>query len=275
MEIRGAVVVVTGAGSGIGAALCRAFAAEGAHGIVVADRDGAAAASVAAELEAADTGTRALGLAADAADPAGWVDLVARTRDAFGPIDLLCSNAGIGVGGGVEVADADWERLWQVNVMSHVYAMRAVLPAMTARGRGHVLITASAAGLLADLGSLPYTTTKHAAVGLAEWLAVTHHDDGVTFSCLCPQVVDTPLGAGAFGYRPGEDGRALMGPVLSPDDVAAAVVEGLLDGRFLILPHPEVATYVAGKGTDHPRWLAGMRRLRRRILHLDAPVAGP
>jgi NAD(P)-dependent dehydrogenase (short-subunit alcohol dehydrogenase family) len=267
MEIRDAVVVVTGAGSGIGAALCRAFAAENARGIVVADRDPDAAAAVAAELEAAGVGALALGV--DAADPEGWVDLVARTRDAFGPIDLLCSNAGIGVGGGVEVADADWDRLWRVNVMSHVYAVRAVLPDMRERG-GHVLITASAAGLLADLGSLPYTATKHAAVGLAEWLAVTHHDEGVAFSCLCPQVVDTPLGAGAFGYRPGEEGRTLMGPVLSTDDVAAAVVEGLLDGRFLILPHPEVAIYLAAKGADHPRWLSGMRRLRRRVLRLDS-----
>jgi NAD(P)-dependent dehydrogenase (short-subunit alcohol dehydrogenase family) len=266
MEIRDAVVIVTGAGSGIGAAMARAFAAEHARGVVVADRDGDAAADVAADIGAT---CGALAVTADVGDPQAWPDLVARTEAAFGPVDLLCSNAGIGVGGGVEVADADWDRLWRVNVMAHVYGVRAVLPGMRARGRGHVLVTASAAGLLADLGSLPYTTTKHAAVGLAEWLAVTHHDEDVTFSCLCPQVVDTPLGAGAFGYRPGEDGRALMGPVLTPEDVAAAVVEGLLDGRFLILPHPEVATYVAGKGADHPRWLAGMRRLRRRVLHLD------
>lgn len=266
MEIRDAVIVVTGAGGGIGAAMCRAFAGEHARGIVVADRDGDAAAAIAAEI---GTACGALAVAADAADPVAWVDLVARTEGAFGPIDLVCSNAGVGVGGGVEVPDEDWDRLWQVNVMSHVYAVRAVLPGMRERGRGHVLITSSAAGLLADLGSLPYTATKHAAVGLAEWLAVTHHDEGLTFSCLCPQVVDTPLGSNAFGYRPGEEGRTLIGPVLSPEDVAAAVVEGLLDRRFLILPHPEVATYLAGKGTDHPRWIAGMRRLRRRVLKLD------
>jgi NAD(P)-dependent dehydrogenase (short-subunit alcohol dehydrogenase family) len=197
-------------------------------------------------------------------DEAAVVDLVARaTADA--PIDLFCANAGIATGQGLEAPDAAWERIWAVNVMAHVYAARACLPGWRELGRGHLLITASAAGLLTNLGDAPYTATKHAAVGLAEWIAITHGDEGVTVSCLCPQGVRTPMVmAGLDGDQMAAQVVELMG-LIEPDDVAAAVVAGLRDDRFLILPHPEVARYQQNKAGDPDRWLAGMRKLQRQL----------
>ena len=254
MQLRDKVIVVTGGAGGIGAALCRRFAAEGARGVVVADRDGDGARRVAAECGG-------LSIEADVAAEPDMVRLVEQATTAYGPIDLFCSNAGISAAGGVELPDADWRRVWDVNVMAHIYAARAVLPGMLARGAGYLLQTASAAGLLTQIGSAPYSVTKHAAVALAEWLAVTHGDAGIKVSCLCPQGVWTEL----LRQASGGIGEMLRETALTPEAVADAVVEGLAEERFLILPHPEVAEYFRRKAGDHDRWLRGMRRLQEKF----------
>jgi len=254
MQLRDTVVLVTGAAHGIGRALCRRFADEGARGVVVADLDAAAAGTVAKEIGG-------LAVAVDVAVEADVVRLVERATAAYGPIDLFCSNAGIALMGGVEAPDADWQRIWQVNVMAHVYAARAVLPGMLARGRGYLLQTASAAGLLTQIGSAPYSVTKHAAVALAEWLAITYAGQGIKVSCLCPLGVRTRM----LGDTPGGIGDMLREGAVEPEAVADAVVAGLAEERFLILPHPEVADYVRRKADDHERWLRGMRRLLDKV----------
>lgn len=253
MDVADKVVVVTGGASGIGRALARRFAAEGARGVAVADRDGAGATSVADEI-----GPQAMAAATDVSVESEVVDLVGRTEDRFGPIDLFCSNAGIATGGGAEAPDEAWQQIWDVNVMSHVYAARAVLPGMIARGEGYLLNTASAAGLLSQIGSAPYAVTKHAAVAFAEWLSITHGDQGVKVSCLCPQGVRTKMLGDAIG--------ALLGPsAIEPEQLADAVIEGLRAEEFLILPHPEVREYFRRKGDDYDRWIRGMRRLQARV----------
>jgi NAD(P)-dependent dehydrogenase (short-subunit alcohol dehydrogenase family) len=260
MELSGKVVVVTGGASGIGRALCRRFAAEGAKAVVVADFDADGAATVAAEIGGEAVST-------DVAVEADIKSLVERTEQHHGPIDLFCSNAGIAVGGGVEATDEDWQRIWDINLMAHVYAARAVLPGMLARGEGYLLNTASAAGLLTNLGAAPYAVTKHAAVALAEWLAITHGDAGIKVSCLCPQGVRTPMLLGGLDANDTAGSSVLAsGGMLEPEDVAEAVVQGLRDERFLILPHPEVADYVKRKADDEDRWLHGMRRLQARLI---------
>ena len=279
MKLEGKVVVVTGGGGGIGEAMARAFAAESARAVVVADIDGDEAERVVADIDAA-TGVPAVGARVDAGDEADVAELVRRTELAFGPVDLFCANAGIMVVGGVEAPDEAWERIWRVNVASHIYAARAVLPGMLARGEGYLLHTASAAGLLTQLGSAPYSVTKHAVVGLAEWLSITHGDAGVRVSCLCPQAVETAMtgGARAGGRRAGDgaSGAARDG-ILAPTEVARAVVAGLDSEQFLILPHPEVATYEQRRAGDRERWLRGMRRAQAamvaawRALASDAP----
>lgn len=260
MELAGKVAVVTGGGAGIGAALCRRFAAEGAS-VVVADLDEPTAAAVATEIGG-------LAVAGDASREADVAALVEATLRRFGRIDLFCANAGIlfaaapadpSAAIGPDAPDGDWERMWRVNVLSHVYAARAVVPLMLDQGGGHLLVTASAAGLLTILGNAPYAVTKHAAVGLAEWLAITYGGRGLRVSCLCPQFVRTGM-LEAAGEAAGAGGMAQAG-VLEPDEVAGAVVEGLRQERFLILPHPEVADYFRRKAADYDRWLAGMRRL--------------
>ncbi len=251
MQIQNKVVVVTGGGSGIGRALCRRFAQEGARGIVVADLNGDSARQVADEIGG-------LAIEVDVAIESQVRQLVEQASDAFGPIDLFCSNAGISIVGGTEVLDADWDRIWKINFMAHLYAARAVLPSMIARGHGYLLNTASAAGLLTQIGSAPYTVTKHAAVSLAEWLSIAHHHQGIRVSCLCPQGVNTPMLDGAIGPI----GDQLKATALTAEAVADAVVAGLADERFLILPHPEVAEYFRRKASDYDRWLRGMRRLQ-------------
>jgi NAD(P)-dependent dehydrogenase (short-subunit alcohol dehydrogenase family) len=258
MDLRGKVALVTGGANGIGRALCERFAAEGAAGVAVVDLDGAGAASVAAGI-----GDAAIWLAADVSVEADLVAAVRATEERFGPIDLLVCNAGIGAMAGVDAPDEVWQRVWEVNVMAHVRAVRAVLPSMLARGAGYVLTTASAAGLLTQIGDAPYSVTKHAAVGLAEWLAITHGDAGLKVSCLCPQGVDTDLLRAATGGVSGEVVTAQG--VITPEEVADAVIDGLREERFLILPHPEVATYVGRKAGDPDRWIGGMRKLQRRI----------
>jgi NAD(P)-dependent dehydrogenase (short-subunit alcohol dehydrogenase family) len=271
MDISGKVAVVTGGASGIGRSLCLALAGQGAAAVVVADVDARGAAEVAAAVEAA--GHRALPVAVDMSRESDVRALVARAEDAFGPVGLFCSNAGIIVDGSVEVADEAWSRIWAINVQAHVYAARALLPGMLARGEGYLVITASAAGLLTELGSAPYSVTKHAAVGLAEWLSITYGDQGLRVSCLCPQAVRTNLIATSHRQvadMPAErtglgTPQASVDGVLTAEDVAACVIEAIGDERFLILPHPEVATYEQRRAGDRERWLRGMRRLQARL----------
>jgi len=253
MELRDKVAVVTGGANGIGAALVRRFAADAAAAVVVVDVDERRARAVADEIGG-------LAFRADVGVEADVVRIVAEVERRFGRIDLWCSNAGILVIGGVETPNAEWQRIWDVNLMAHVYAARAVLPGMLQRGGGYLLHTASAAGLLSQIGSATYSVTKHAVVALAEWLSITHGAQGIRVSVLCPQAVRTNmLGGVDDGGVAGVDG------VLEPEQVAQAVVEGVAAERFLILPHPQVAEYVRRKATDHDRWLAGMRRLQARF----------
>jgi NAD(P)-dependent dehydrogenase (short-subunit alcohol dehydrogenase family) len=259
MQIDNRVVAVTGGGGGIGAGMCRGFAAAGARAVAVADIDEDAARRVADELAAAGTAT--LAMRVDVGSETEVRSFVERVEDSLGGIDLFCSNAGIMVAGGIDVPDDDWDRIWRVNVKSHLYAARAVIPRMTERGGGYLLHTASAAGLLTQLGAAPYSVTKHAAVALAEWIAITYADAGIKVSCLCPQAVETamtgPLGK---GERPTTAGSASTDGVLQPADVAAAVIAGLEAEQFLILPHPQVATYEKRRADDRDRWLRGMQR---------------
>ena len=258
MELRDKVVVVTGGASGIGAALSRRFASEGARAVVVADLDADGAQRVATEIGGTAVST-------NVAREADVHALVEKTVDAHGPIDLFCSNAGIGGGGGIEVPDEQWQRIWEINTMAHVYAARAVVPGMVARGEGYLLNTVSAAGLLTNLGNASYTVTKHAALGLAEWLAITYGDAGIKVSVLCPQGVRTPMLLG--GADIGDEAAAmLLAEAIEPEQVADTVVEGLRDETFLILPHPEVRDYLQRKTADYDRWLAGMRRLQARVM---------
>jgi NAD(P)-dependent dehydrogenase (short-subunit alcohol dehydrogenase family) len=274
MEITNRVAVVTGGASGIGRSIALALAAAGASGVAVADIDGAGAAKVAAEIEAA--GHRALAVPADVSREADVRSLVAQAEAAFGPVDLFFSNAGIIVAGGVEVPDEAWQRIWGINVQSHVYAARALLPGMLARGGGYLVITASAAGLLTQLGSAPYAVTKHAAVALAEWLSITYGDQGLIVSALCPQAVTSNLAAtsrrelGADAVptgieETGGSAQAAVDGVLEPDAVADIVLAGVAAEQFLILPHPDVATYERRRTDDRERWLRGMRRMQARL----------
>jgi NAD(P)-dependent dehydrogenase (short-subunit alcohol dehydrogenase family) len=258
MELRGKVAVVTGGASGIGRALCQRFAAEGAAGVAVVDLHQAAADAVANGL-----GGVGLGLAADVAVEDQVVAAVAAAEERLGPIDLLVCNAGIGSNAGLDAPNDVWQAVWDVNVMHHVYAARAVVPAMVARGQGYVLTTASAAGLLSQIGDAAYSVTKHGAVALAEWLSITYGDQGVKVSCLCPQGVNTALLEQAMQGVAGSV-VAAQGTI-EPEAVADAVVAGLADERFLILPHPEVHDYEQRRAADRDRWLGGMRKLQARI----------
>ncbi|MBS1839120.1 MAG: SDR family NAD(P)-dependent oxidoreductase [Actinobacteria bacterium] len=270
MELTDRVVIVTGGGSGIGAAMCRRFATESPRAIVVADLDGVAAAAVADQIRArAAASVRVVARALDVAEESQIGAIVAETHLEHGAVDLFCSNAGIATGMGVEAPDEVWEQIWHVNVMAHVYAARALLGNWLAGGEGHLLVTASAAGLLTNLGDAPYSVTKHAAVALAEWLSVTYGDRGLHVSCLCPQGVRTPLLFGADGASGVDSGLAAevvkAQRVIEPEEVADTVVAALADDRFLILPRPEVADYERARAGDRERWLGAMRRLQARI----------
>jgi NAD(P)-dependent dehydrogenase (short-subunit alcohol dehydrogenase family) len=256
MEVSGRHVVVTGGAGGIGRALARSFVAEGARAVVVADRDGERAQTVAGEIGA-------LAVAFDAGREDSVRELIATATEAGGPIDIFISNAGVpGAAGGVEADEDAWEEAWRVNVMAHVWAARALLPEMLERGEGYLINTASAAGLLTQVSSVIYSVTKHAAVALAEWLAIEHHDSGIRVSCICPQGVRTPMLELAM-----QDAAAAAalnaGGLLEPEDVADAVIAGIREERMLILPHENVARFMALKGSDHERWLKGMRRIVR------------
>lgn len=283
MELAGKTTVVTGGASGIGRALAIRFAAEGAR-VVVADLDREGAAAVAANAAAARNGSASLGevgsaiaFACDVRD-GGQVDaLIDEAEAVFGPVDLFCANAGIGGGHGLETPDDGWEDAFAVNVRAHVHAARRLIPGWIARGDGYFLSTASAAGVLTAIGSGPYTASKHAAVGFAEWLAITYGDRGVKVSCLCPMGVDTPLLARELDLPAPErlGGQAIMAasPILQPAQVAEAVVEGLRTERFLILPHPDVAAREREKVADRDAWLVRMRAFQQQMLQvLELPV---
>jgi len=252
VELKGKIIVITGAAGGIGRAMARRFAQEGPRRIICADLDGPGAMASAAEVDGR-------GFATDVSKEADIVSLIQTVEAEEGPIDLFCSNAGIGIGGGAEASNEGWTRIWEINVMAHVWAARALVPLMASRGGGYLLNTASAAGLLSQIGSAPYAVTKHAAVGLAEWLAITHGDQGIKVSVLCPQAVKTAMTAG------NPDGVASIDGMMEPEEVAEACVAAISTEQFLILPHPEVLDYMRRKTGDYDRWIGGMRKLNRRF----------
>ncbi|MEM7274875.1 MAG: SDR family oxidoreductase [Actinomycetota bacterium] len=253
MDLHDTVAIITGGSGGIGLAMGRAFLAEGARTVVLADLDAGAVDAAAAELGC-------IGRVCDVTDEAQVVDLVESTLSAFGPIDLFCSNAGAGVPGVLTDASNEvWQGQWELHVMSHLYAARAVVPSMIANGGGYLLNTASAAGLLAAISSGPYTVSKAAAVKLAEFLAITHGDDGIRVSVLCPQGVNTAMAPAGLG-----DGQT--DGIIEPEELARVVVDAIGEERFHVLPHPEVGEYIKRKADDPDRWLKGMRRLRARSL---------
>ena len=267
MELAGAVAVVTGAASGIGRSLARALALDAGAVVVAADVDGTGASAVATEIADEAGAGRTVGFAAeiDVTDEAAMIALIDRVEESLGPIELWCGNAGISSMGGVERPNEEWNRVWDVNLMAHVIACRHLVPRWVERGSGHLLVTASAAGLLTGLGTASYAITKHAAVALAEWIAITHGDDGVRVSCLCPQGVRTPMTES--DWMLGVAQVRELG-LMEPEEVAAHTLEALREDRFLILPHPEVATYEQRRAGDRQRWLAGMRRMQRGLLEL-------
>ncbi len=250
MDLKDRIIVITGGASGIGRAMARRFAAEGPTLIVCADRDGEGAKATAAEVGG-------VAFTVDVSVEADIQGLIETVESDHGPIDLFCSNAGIGIAGGAEASNADWQRIWDINVMAHVWAARHLVPRMAARGGGYLLNTASAAGLLSQIGSAPYAVTKHAAVGLAEWLAITHGDQGIKVSVLCPQAVRTAMTAG------NEDGVASVDGMMEPEELAEVVVKSIAAEEFLILPHPQVLDYMRKKTADYGRWIGGMRKLNR------------
>jgi NAD(P)-dependent dehydrogenase (short-subunit alcohol dehydrogenase family) len=258
MRVQDKIVVVTGGGHGIGRAMARRFAAEGANAVVVADLDHESARSAAAEIGGWDFCT-------DVSSESDVQMLVDGVLKKFGKIDLFCSNAGVGVRGDYCAPDRDWLRSWEVNVMAHVYAARALLPGMLARGDGYLLQTVSAAALLTMLGSAPYAVTKHAALAFAEWLSITYGARGVKVSALCPMGVKTRmLERAEFG-----GGTFLLDDAIEPEQVAEAVIQGLDAETFLIAPHPKVHEYFRRKAADYDRWIAGMRRLQSEMTPLE------
>jgi NAD(P)-dependent dehydrogenase (short-subunit alcohol dehydrogenase family) len=270
MELNGRVVVITGGGSGIGEALARAAAGAGARHVVVADLNAAEAGRVAADIG----GTP---IEIDVSEEEQVNGLVERVEADYGPVDLFCSNAGFVTTAGLEESNETIQAMWEVHVLSHVYAARAAIPSMIARGEGYLLNTASAAGLLTQVGSMAYAITKHAAVALAEWLAITHHHQGIRVSVLCPQAVRTNIVTNSPSYRPTTDtsglGVAAVDGILEAGEVATLCLDAIAEERFWVLPHPEVASYVKRKADDIDRWLAGMRRFQAN-LYSDAPLPG-
>lgn len=260
MEVAGKVVIVTGGGNGIGKALCQRFASEGTKIVVVADLEADSAQAVADEIGG-------IAFACNVRDESQIQAMVAQVEADHGPVDIFCSNAGIGAGDGptgwATGADNDvWQAMWDIHVMAHVYAARACLPGMIERSSGYFINTVSAAGLLSQIGDAAYSTTKHAAIGFAESLAITHGDDGIGVSMICPQAVDTRM---IKQFGDGDGGTAGVDGVITPEDVATATVQGLAEGRFLIFPHQQVEQYRQNKVANYNRWIGGMRKLRRSV----------
>jgi NAD(P)-dependent dehydrogenase (short-subunit alcohol dehydrogenase family) len=267
MKVTDKVAIITGAAGGIGAAVGRRLLADGAK-VVFADLDGDGVRRT-AEAAAASAQGRADFFVGDVSSEAALRDLIARANAAFGPVDIFHANAAVGGLGGLDADDRQWEQAWQINTMAHVRAARLLVDDWLTRGEGYFISTASAAGLLTQLGAAPYTLSKHAAVAFAEWLSITYGGRGLRVSCLCPQAVDTQMLAAAHrsSTHSAEGARAIeaSGAVLTPEQVASAVAEAIAAERFLILPHPEVGEYVRRKASDHERWLTGMRRLQARV----------
>src|SRR3954453_18460068 len=275
MDTKGRIAVVTGAAGGIGGAVVRGLVAEGARGVVATDLDVSGVEALAAELNGdtatATGGSRVFPRHLDVSHELATRALVDEIGDTVGPIDLWFANAGVCGGGGPEAADGVWERQWQVNVMAHVYAARALLPVWVARGEGHLVTTASMAGVLTSLGDGVYAATKHAALGFAEWLAITHAAQGVKVSCVCPGGVDTAMLRGSAGADPAKAAAVIGGgEVLSADEAAARVVAAVTDDVFFIYTHPELKLYVGRKPADPDRWIRGMARLWGRSQQLLA-----
>lgn len=265
MRLTGRVAVVTGGASGIGRALGRRFAREGARGVVLADLDAAGAQAVAEEI-----GAGAIGMGCDVSVDEQVGELIVRAEAEYGPVDLFCANAGIGHGTGLDTPDELWDRTLDVNLRAHIIAARRLVPGWLERGEGYFLSTASAAGLVTQIGDAPYAVSKHAAVAFAEWLAVTYGARGLRVSCLCPMGVNTALLQGGLEAA-GQEGLgprvvAAAGTVLEPEDVADVVIDALEHERFLVLPHPEVLEFLRRKAQDYDRWIAGMQRLQARLL---------
>ncbi len=264
MELSEKVAVITGAGSGIGRSLAQAFANEGARAVVCTDLNGANAAETAEMI-----GPVATSAELDVGDERAVERIVVDTTETFGSLDVFVSNAGYGLPGGLDLPTDEWERMMNVHTWSHLYAARAVVPGMIERGGGYLLNTASAAGLLTQMDSGPYAVSKHAAVAFAEWVSINHGDAGIGVSVLCPQAVRTNILGPRAKKKLGDSkgGRQAAGDgILEPDAVAQACVEAMRDGRFLVLPHPEVGTYFERKANDYDRWLRGMRRFRSRLI---------
>jgi len=254
MEIKDKIIVVTGGASGIGKALATRFEAEGAKQIVAVDLDEAGANATAEVLGC-------VAMTADVSKEADVARVIEQTEEDVGPIDLFCSNAGVGLGAELQSPNSEWQTSWDVNVMAHVYAARHLVPAMVARGGGYFMITASAAGLLNQIGGAAYGVTKHAAVGFGEWLAITHGHEGIKVSMLCPQAVRTPMTANTTSATAAAAGDGMM----EPEVLAGFVVEGLREEQFLILPHPEVVEYMRRKTANYDRWISGMNRMHQRL----------
>jgi NAD(P)-dependent dehydrogenase (short-subunit alcohol dehydrogenase family) len=264
VELTGRTVVVTGGASGIGKAMAERFAMEAAQGVVVADLDEAGAKAVADGIAGA-----AIGIGCDVTDEAAVNALIDQAESEFGNVDIFCANAGIGLGSRLDASDEEWKQVMDVNLMSHIYAARRLVPDWLERGEGYFVSTASAAGMLAQIGDVTYTVSKHGAVAFAEWLAITYGARGLRVSCLCPMGVNTPLVQRGLEMD-GPEGLgakivAASGELLDPADVAKDVMAALKDERFFILPHPVVGEYYRRKGDDHDRWLNGMRRLQARV----------
>ena len=252
MLAEGKVAIVTGGSNGIGAALCRRLAREKAKGIVVADID-----AQGAHVLAGDIGGMAV--PCDVAKEEEIIHLIRQTEERFGPVDLFFSNAGIMIQGLLEVSNADWQRIWEINVMSHIYGARAVIPGMLTRGSGGFVITASAAGLLNQIDSTPYTTTKHAAVGIADNLAINYGDRGIQISVICPMAVRSLMTRNGGGI-------AALDGMLEAEQVAEDVMVALKQKQYMIMPHIKVKDYLQAKAADYERWIKGMQRLRKKHL---------
>ncbi len=265
MDPEGRIIVVTGAAGGIGGALVHALLDRGARSVVAADLDGSGVERLAEELGGSPIVPRVL----DVTDEEATRLLIEQVEDSIGSIDVWFANAGLSTGGGPDAPDGDWDRQWHINVMSHVYAARALLPGWIERGDGHLVTTASMAGILTAVGDAPYSATKHAAVGFAEWLALTYLGRGVRVSCICPGAVDTAmLRAGAGGDAAKASAVIGGGEVLAPEQAAERILEGLRDDLFLILTHPEMHEFVVGKAQDPQRWIRGMAKLWSRAQSL-------
>lgn len=258
MEIKDKIIVITGAASGIGRAMAVRFAAEDAAQLVLGDINEDSLNAVAEQVNG-------IAVPTNVAAEVDVFNLIKTAEAKFGQIDLLCSNAGIGVSGGPEISNNDWQRVWDINVMAHVYAARAAIPQMLNRGEGYLLNTASAAGLLTQLGSAPYAVSKHAVIAFAEWLSITYGDRGLKVSVLCPQAVKTAMTANE------PDGVASIDGMMEPEELCNTVIETLKEENFLALPHPEVATYMQRKAGDYDRWITGMRRLQASYGNNDWP----